>query len=406
MPRPLSESQGYIDISKGSSADFNRLIKSFTTDITNVFNSTNENDSKIRLNQDVLIQENLFLHRKLKEVEEKVKTVEAAFDKVKGTSNSYKVYKTFHTLESIKTGENYHYDNDYGIITMGYEDAQAISISQYPKQFLKKNIDISVEYKTLNNLGEQVGPTHTTSLGDDPSLLNLIDRDDSTFWVKNIETDSTVSSIDFTVTINMPVRIIPNLFINSIGIKSHPIYSMTLKDIIYTDANNKNRLSLPTYPSDTVNDIRIPQSISQIDSLKFMFPTITTNKIELKFNQPYHIQYGDIRRFIIGFRNIELETISVSSEVAYFITELKIPNGSQYFFRVLEPKVIPIVEGTDYGDLIKHELLYTLSPDSQAFTFGSEISSNRDVVYIKTTIRRDGEIIPAFKGIEFSYLPK
>lgn len=406
MPRPLSESNGYIDITKGSSHDFNRLIKSFTTDITTAFNNINANDAKIKNNQDVIIQENLFLHRKLKEVEEKIKTVESAVEKAQGRSNYYKVYKTFHNIDFIRSGENYHYDNDYGIMTMDYEDAQTLSLSQYPKEFLINNIDITVEYNTLNSLGEQIGPTHTITLGDDPNLLNLTDKDDSTFWVRNIETDTTVSSIDFTVTINMPVRIIPNLFINSVGIKAHPIYSMTLKDIIYTDANNRNRLRLPNYPTQTINNVQSPVQITQLDSLKFMFPTITSSKLEFKFNQPYYIQSGDNRRFIIGFRNIELETINVTSEVSYFVTEFKIPGENKHFLRVLEPKAIPIIDGIDYGDLVRHELMYSPDIESTPLSFGPEIASNRDTVYIKTTIRRDGEIIPALKGIEFSYLPK
>lgn len=402
MTRPLSESQGYIDISKGTSEDFNRLIKSFSSDITNVFNSTNKNDRSIRQNQDVLIQENMFLQRKIQEMEDKVRTVEAAVEKIQGRTGSYKIYKNFHTIDSIKHGSNYTYDNDYGIITMDYENSHELALSQYPREFLINNIDINVEYIKKDGLGNQVGPIYNTNLGDDPSLINIVDRNTSTYWVKNIDAEESVSSIDFNVTISMPVKVIPNLFINSVGIKAHPIYSMSLNRIDYTDANNKTESLIPTYPKDGEN----PQQISQLENLKLIFPTISTTKLKFSLSQPYSVKYGEKRVFTIGFKNIELESIDVSSEIGYFITELEIPGEGQLFSRIMEPVTIPAMEDVDYGDLVKHELMYSSSPDSPTFSFGSEVLSNRDKVYIKTILKRSGEIVPAIKGIEFSYLPK
>lgn len=402
MTRPISETYGYIDISKGSSEDFNKIVHSFTYDIIDVFNASNENETKIKNNQDLLIQENLFLQRKINELEAKMKTVEASISRVRGDSDTYKMYKNFHTSDDVKVGENYTYDNDYGIITMNYEDSHELALSQYPQEFLSKNIEIDLEYRYIDSLDNQVGPTQTDNLKTDPDLINIVSKDISNYWVKNIETEDDIARIDFDVTIKMPVRIIPNLFINSIGIKSHPIYSMSLNSIYYTDINNQNEVLIPQFP----NTNSEPNPISQIENLKFMFPTIASSKVKFSFSQPYSVERGSKKTFTIGFKSIDIEAMNPTSELGYFITELKIPGEGKYFSRVLEPKVTPAVEGVDYGDLVSHGLMYSPYPDSPTFSFGSEILSNKDTVYIKTTLRKSGEIIPAIKGLEFSYLPK
>jgi hypothetical protein len=402
LTRPISESNGYIDISSGSSEDFNKIIKSFTSDITEVFNEVNENDKNIRRNQDVVMQENLFLQRKINEMEDKIKAVEAAFEKMEGRSGTYKIYKNFHTIDDIVFGENYSYDNDYGVITMDYENSNEISLSQYPKDFLINNINISVDYETKDGLGNKVGPTYTTNLGDDPSLINIIDRDTAKSWVKNIEADDNVSSIDFVVTVEMPVKIIPNLFVNSIGLKAHPVYSMDLNKVEFTDADSKTVSILPSYPMDGEN----PQTISQLENLKLTFPTISSTKFKFSLTQPYSFKYGDKKVFTIGFKSIELESIDVSSELGYFITKLDIPSEGQYFSRIMEPTTIFANEDINYGDLVRHELMYSPAPDSPTFSFGSDILSDRETVYVKTVLKRSGETIPSIKGIEFSYLPK
>lgn len=403
--RSISEAQGFIDISKGISADFNKLIKSFTTDIINVFNATNKNEEAIKKNQDALIQENLFLQRKIKELEEKMKTVEAAVNKVQGKSNVYKMYKTFYTAESIVSGPLYHHDPDYGIITIPYKDQQSLSLSQYPIEFLRKNIDLLVEYRLIDGSGEQIGPTTTITLNDNPELINILDKNNSTYWFESIIVGDNIYSIDFKVIINMPLRIIPNIFVNSVGIKPHPIYSLTLKDIKYTDANSNNSYRLPTYPTEIIGNETVAKPIEDLENIKFMFPTIATNKLEFTFSQPYYIQSGDKRIFIIGLKGIDIENMSITSEEASFIIKLELPGEGRHFSTILEPSVIPLTDGIDYGDLVTHELIYDLRTGA-TFPFGSQIASNRNEVYIKTTIRRDGEYIPAIRGLEIGYLLK
>ena len=270
-----------------------------------------------------------------------------------------------------------------------YTNNQKIQLLKYPKEFLQNNIDIKVSF-----LDQVIDTRH------DPTLLNIIDGDEATFWVTEIETGDTTNSIEFTVTINMPLRILPSLSINCIGVKPHPIYSMTMMDATYTNAGNGIEYRVPTYPVDDNQ----PVPIQQIDNVKFLFPAIITNSLTFKFTQPYYIQNGSNRKFVIGLRNIDLENLNITAEQASFLTTFHVPGDNHYFLRIMEPTVTTLNDEV-YNDAVKHELYYDKT-GTMPFPFGSDIAADIDTVYIRTTLQRTGEVIPALKGIKLQYIQK
>jgi hypothetical protein len=403
MAKSILESQGYIDITKGTSEDFNKLIKSMTSDISNIFDIANDNDELIKKNHDALMEENLFLYRKIKALEEKMKTVESAVMSAQKATNEYKIYKTSFSGSDILNSTAMH-DNIYGIMTLPYRDSHRSSINIYPMEFLLKNIDIRVEYQGYSGAGQAVGEKETITLKDDPSLLNIMDLDDASFWSHSAVTGPDVSYVEFKVYISMPQKMVASLFTNSIGIKPHPIYSLTLKEINYEDANSKEVKPIPSFLIEQLSDgTIIKKEVDDIDNTKVMFAPVMASKIEILMNQKYYIKEGDKRRFILGIRGIDIENISVTSEKASFITRLKMPIEGQYFRKVTEPKAI--TSSTEVNDLISHELLDSVDAEIP-LVFGADIGANYNTLYVRTTINTDGEEIPVIKGMEFGYVPK
>lgn len=389
--RSLTESLRYIDLSNGSSADFNKLIRSISSDIVTVFNMANQSEEAAKKNLSIITQENLFLQRRIKELEEKLTSIEKTISARANNREGYSALcKTFYTADDIEyISDHIYHDATYGIITLPHSNINKIPFSKYPRDFLKKNIDIITK---INGTAYNVA--------NDPDLINIIDGDDSTFWVKVIETGSDTDYIDFSVTINMPLRIMSSLTVNSIGIKPHPVYSMTLTDITYTGTNG-TEYRIPTYPVDKNED---PLPIQAIDNVKFMFPVIEATSLTFNLRQPYYIQNNDKRLFVIGFRGIDIESISITREEASFITAFRIPADNKYFARVLEP-VTMTLNDEDYSDAITHELYYDRTGVAP-FPFNSDISADINTIYIKTTLRHTGEIIPAIRGIEIRYMAR
>jgi hypothetical protein len=345
----------------------------------------------------VVIQENLFLQKKIHELEDQLKAIEQTISaRNDGQEYSY-LNKTFYTADDIEYNDGtLAHDASYGIVTLPNTNTQKIPFLRYSKEFLKKNLDIKA---TVGNV--------TIDMANDPSLLNIVDGDDSSFWYIEVNTSeqkwgltSDASFADFTVTINMPLKMLPSLTINSIGVKPHPIYSTALRDIKYISAANGSENRVLTFPVEL--DTAVP--IEAVDSAKFMFPAVNTKSVTFYFRQPYYRQNKDSRTFIIGIRSIDLESLNVTSEEASFITAFKIPGDNRYFLRVLEPTVSTL-NNESYDDAIIHELFYD-RVGTTPFPFGSDIIADIDTVYIKTTLRRTGDKVPAVKGIQLQYLPK
>lgn len=388
--RPVTESLENLDLSGGTSKDFNKLVRSISYDITNVFNAANENEASTERNLNIIIQENLFLQRKIKDLESKLLSIEETLANKKNSTGYNSLYKTFRVSNGIESldGQILH-DPTYGIVTMPCSDSHRAPLLMYPKEFLARNIDIKVDI-----LGKTIG------MAEDPSLINLIDGNDSSFWISEAETSTDTDYIDFTVTINMPLKILPSLHINSVGIKPHPVYSLTLSDIKYVDPGNGIEHRLPTFPSEE----EFPVPIRTMDNVKFMFPAITAGSVSFSFRQPYYSQDGDTRKFVFGLRGIDLENLNVTKEEVSFITEFKIPGDAKTFSRILEP-VTMTLNGESYGDAVTHELYYDKAGVAP-FVFGSNIASEINTVYLKTTLKRAGETIPAVRGLKLRYLPK
>ena len=388
--RSITESLEYIDISNGTSRDFNKFIQSVSDDIVSVFNMANNNSELTQKNMDLIIQENLFLQRKIKELESMLYSIEQTNENKASGRELNTLYKTFYTADDIEyMSDKISHNPSYGIITLPHSNIQKIPLSKYPKGFLRKNMDIKVEVD---------GTTY--NIISDPDLINIIDGDDTTFWSKVIEKDSSINQIDFSITINMPLRILSNLSINSIGIKPHPVYSISLNDIEYKDVEGTTEYRIPTFP--TEGEEAIP--IQAIDNAKFIFPPIDTTSITFHFTQPYYVQENDKRLFVIGMRNIDLENIKVTSEEASFITTFKIPGDNQYFNHILEPSVITL-NNQRYESSITQEL-FRDKTGVQSLLFGSDIGEDINTVYVKTTLKKIGDMIPAIRGIEIQYMPK
>jgi hypothetical protein len=388
---------GSLDISSGKSEEFNKLIRAIGNDITTVFNMSNSSTQLANQNTNVIVQENLFLQKRVQELEEQLASIERTMS-VRSNGQGYNfLYKTFYTAEGIEYNEgSVAHDTTYGVITLPNTNTQKIPFLKYSKEFLKKNLDIKA---TIGNV--------TIDMANDPNLINIIDGDDATFWFTEVNTNeqkwglaSDAPYVDYTVTINMPMKLLSSLTVNSVGVKPHPMYSTTLRDIKYIDVANGTESRIATFPT----NLSDPQPIESVDSAKFMFPTINTKSITFYFRQPYYKQDKDSRVFIIGIRNLDLESINVTSEQASFMTEFRIPGDNRYFLRVLEPETVTL-NNENYGDAVIHELFYD-KVGTTPFPFGSDIIADIDTIYIKTTLKRTGDSIPAIRGIRLQYLPK
>ena len=395
--RPITESLESLDISSGKSEDFNKLIKSIGSDITTVYNLYNDNEKLIEKNMDIVVLENIFLQKKIHELEGHLLSIEQSIASREDGEGYLSLHKTFYSSNDIEYNKGtLEHDTSYGTLTLPNVSSQKIPFAKYSREFLKKNLEIKA------SIGDTV-----IDIANDPDLLNIVDGDDGSFWYIDIDTseqkwglENNASYVDFDITIYLPMKLLPSLAINSIGIKPHPIYSTTLKDIQYAGVSDSTWTRLPTFPTESEE----PIPIESVGAAKFLFPAVSAKSLTFKFRQPHYRQENDARIFTIGIRSIDLESLNITSEEASFYTTFKIPGDNRYFLRVLEPTVVTL-NNESYDDAITHELFYDRI-GTTSFPFSSDIIADIDTIYINTTIKRTGDKIPAIKGIKLQYLSK
>lgn len=397
--RPNTEKLKYIDLSRGTSQDFNLVVKSISSDVTNVFNAVNDNQDSLLQNQDTLIQENLFLRKKVDELLSRMQEIEALYE-----NRQYKLFKAYSSSSGIMNSGVYH-DTEYGILTLPYRDSQKSHINLYPKEFLLKNIQITMTYWGVDAAGTTVTEEFLLTSSQEPSLINILNYEPSSIWTKTLEMPEAVTKVYASLQVKLPQRILTTLFINSLGIKPHPLHSMDLHKIEYIDANSLVTNLIPTYPTEIVYDEEAPATVPEIGNVRFMFPAVMASQVNILLSQGYSFKSGEKKHFIIGLRALDIENMSITSEQESFVTELRIPTQGTFFKRIMAPKAVSAIDNLDLRGLITHEL-YMGRNDTEPFSFGREINADKHTVYVKTTIRRDGETIPALKGMEFSYEPK
>ena len=101
--RSLTESLRYIDLSNGSSADFNKLIRSISSDIVTVFNMANQSEEAAKKNLSIITQENLFLQRRIKELEEKLTSIKRQYQQEPITEKDTVLFARHSTLRTTSS---------------------------------------------------------------------------------------------------------------------------------------------------------------------------------------------------------------------------------------------------------------------------------------------------------------
>lgn len=392
--RPISEKNGFIDVVNGTSQDFNKLLRTVSRDIVKAFNIVNDTEKDIDKLNDALIQENISLKKKLLELKDDMLSVEDSLLETKNQTSLYKKYINISNGSNLMSNDAY-MNTDYNMVTLPYTDSQKASMALYPRDFLNKNIDIFIEWEGYNGSDTLVQSGKITDEGD---FLNIIDGTDYQLFMRRVRTNTEVTRVVYKVKINMPQKILTSLFINGIGIKPHPVYNLDLIDIKYTDADTKIVKDLPSFIDDTK---QLTQRLSNIDNVKFLFPSIKAQALELVLEQKNFLDYGAHREWLIGFKNIDIENMKLTSESASFIMELSPHDTSRYFESISKPEVISAIPGINMDDCCKFELLYNPT-DIIAFDFDSYIPSNKNQLFIKCTIT-NSNVFPALKGFDISY---
>lgn len=407
--QPISQNNPNVHKGPTSSKEFNELRNNIHYDLVQLFDLANKHDKEIRKNMDVLIRENMFLQNRINELEDAVGKIGQDLLYREEGLNKQRFVKSFYDLAGVSDGDPNKealIDTMYGYLSVAPNDF--VSKISYKGEEGEVTIPESFEvqiFETNNTepIDENTGMREYYSIHDN-EVLRAFDRNKNSFWVhtSSFPEDSGVSEVGGIVHIKLPLDTINNVYANTITMNPSPEYSMTIKDI-QVKGYGEQWYRLDNYPTMEEGGEEKPVSLEDSGKLIFSFPKTEITEIQIFFSQPYWFANEKKRDFTYGFQEIEVEYRSYSDLEAEVVTEFSLEETTKRFYTIEEPEV-ELVKGTEenVGELISHRLYYNRDLTNE-FNFGNEIMADIQKVYVKTTIRGQGDTIPMVRRIKLDY---
>jgi hypothetical protein len=410
--QPISENNPNLHKAPSTSAEFNRIQNRLHYDLVQLFNIANRHNVQIKDNMDILIRENFFLQNKINELGMALEKIKTDMTYKEQGLQKQQIIKSMYSRNGIVTGKplDANVDTLYGIATI--PDADKVSKTSYmtddQKVIIPSSLRVSIlESNNTQKIDTETGMREYYSISD-PYLLQAFDKNNNTFWVRTSQfpDESNVSEVYGCMTINLPLDILNNVYVNTLTLNPYPEYSLTIADVWYKGYDG-TRYRLPNYPTTKDSSNKdVPVAIKDAGKLLFSFPKTEMTEIQIYFSQPYWFANEGKRDFVYGFQDIGVEYRSYNTSQAELVTEFSIEGTSKRFFTIDAPVVVPALGSEQFiNDLVEHKLYYSSDLTSE-FEFGNEIMAPIQKVYVKTILKSNGDVLPVIKDIKLDYVFK
>lgn len=392
-----------------TSKKFNETIDSIHKDLAKLFDKSNENEDLISGNMDLVMRENHFLQATVFELQQALQNLEVKNKENRNGSSIEKRLRSFYNVANILDGDpqkQAFLDLNYGVISPYPTsiDSKLSYVTENGRVILPKGLEVFV--KESNNtlpLDEATKEIVYTDL-DTNGLTNAVDRNKNTFWVRHasFKESDCVTEVYGELHIKLPVAGLNNMYSNILSLSPYPEGSMRIKDIFYKGYGDQwDRL--PNYPTKLVNGVEVPVQIENLKKTLFSFPRIEITELRIFYTQPYWFENEGRREFTYGFQDIDLEYRIFTEKETEFITKVDISDEARSFRSIKKPRSIPLLcSEHNLVDLVDHKLYYDEDCITE-FEFGSTILAPLQTVYIKTSLKKQGDKIPFLKQMEFEY---
>src|SRR5690606_28569545 len=147
----------------------------------------------------------------------------------------------------------------------------------------------------------------------------------------------------------------------------------------------------------------VPVTLESAGKMHFAFQKSEVTEIQVFFSQPYWFDTQGKREFVYGFQEIEVKHLVMNGTEAELVTEFSLEGTTKRFSSIQPPSAVALAATPKAIDeLVEHKLYYSKDLSSE-FSFGNEIMAPSQKVYIKTTIRGQGEVTPMIRQLELDY---
>ncbi|MES9681788.1 hypothetical protein ABWK22_02485 [Gottfriedia acidiceleris] len=406
--RPITLRNPNLNKGPSSSEEFNKLRNDIQTDITSLFDIVNDHDDVITENMDHILRENYFLQNRLIKLTNRVQELEKNYQNNSIEGESILTRSFYHASNIISSNANnpVNIDTLHGIISpvvVKSHDKIAYK-NDLGEYILPSNLEIAVyESSDVEPIDEATKQRKFYAV-DTTGITKAFDGDKNSFWVRQSETNENkcVTEVYGLIHVKIPQNISNNVYTNTLILHPSPEYSMSVLDIQYKNQNGEWR-RIETYPVKKVNNVDVPEEITEAGKLVFSFPKRQVTELQIKVKQPYWFKHDNKRIFMYGFQDVVVEYREHSQDFAEFTTKFSLEGTDRRFTNVGTPKVTVPVGCPAFNDYtVKHELYFDEGLTEQ-FEFSTDIFQPIQAVYVKTILKTAGDSVPILREIELPY---
>lgn len=412
--QPISSRNTNLYKGPSTSKDFNTIRNALHHDLYTLFGIANDHENEIKLNMDVLIRENFFLQNRLATIEKELEQAKINLRFKEQGEKKQRDIQTFYSKENIILMDSPYrltdLDTTYGVASIAPSDYS----SKVTRTSTNGGVVVPSELKlTIKESNDTQPFDESTGLRQhyevvDIDLTAIFDQDKNTFWTRtaSFPADQGVTEVYGVLEIKLPLNQLTDINANTIVINPYPEYSMDILDITYKGYGDQ-WFRLPNFPEEENRDGKlVPIPFTETGKMIYTFPRKEITEVQIHFRQPYWFKNGQSRDFIYGFQDINIENRVYSNEEAEFITVFDLEGTTKSYEMIKEPIVVAASGSeVDIQDLVSHQMYYDRDLTNEA-AFGNTIMANIQRVYIKTTMRRVGDIIPVLKEVHLDYYYK
>jgi hypothetical protein len=269
--KPISTKREAQFKGPSSSKDYNAWMEEVSYDINQLFETATRQSATIPLNTALLCYENIFLQKRINELEDMFSNI--VFNSTSTSSKS--MIRSFYNTENILSVTDYEQvskNPSYGML-------MAPPLQELSKMYLidttgETHIPKSLAYSlyesyypmdiTVNNMIDISSVTKV----EDTAMVNIFDGNDETFWYRKVTTDTSTNEIYFCLDISLPTDIINHTRANMIFINPTPLSCVDILDIQYSTLSGWQRIS--TYPTTVVAGKPYPLQIEDAGNMHFV----------------------------------------------------------------------------------------------------------------------------------------
>jgi hypothetical protein len=310
-----------------SSEDYNNTNRDMYIDLLRLYNNIGNSEEKLREAVNMLLLENLFLQRKIDELQSEIYNL---LDQVAQLPS-----RTFKLLPSSMMTSHEGYtnvlspasiDREYMLVTLPVA-ANAVSkthLTNYTtgEIFVPSSLRVNI-YPSEENYIEN-------------NITKAFDGNNAAYWQRSVTYGGSVSETECLLEINLPTNISSSLYVNSIIFRPFPENSMDIMAIYYNSTDNPKNITFSETSKDSHADIvskgwslipgfpvdenEEPIPVLEAQRTKWCFSDTAMTKVVIRLRQRNWVEENGERVFIFGAKEIDVRYENYNRTGGYFLT--------------------------------------------------------------------------------------